>query len=189
MEQRELIRRIADILSSLGIPHFVTGSHASFYYGEMRSTYDIDMVVDIRYDQMDALLQQLPTEEFFCQRQVVIEAIQRRFFFNILHEPTGLRFDMIVLPKGFHENMCWKRTRRIDFDAKGEVPFISPEDLIIKKMEFYKEGEADKHLRDISSMILVQGKSLDYEYILYWIDQKGLRDVWRKIKDATGLKV
>jgi hypothetical protein len=55
----------------------------------------------------------------------------------------------------------------------------APEDIIIAKMRFYREGESDKHLRDIRG-VLAQ-TSIDQELLQYWVNLLGLGEVWAKI--------
>jgi hypothetical protein len=54
MEPSELLRRFAEVLECLHIPYLVTGSMATIAYGEPRFTNDIDVVVALPLDQVDA---------------------------------------------------------------------------------------------------------------------------------------
>jgi len=47
MEQAELLKHTIDVVHSLGLRYFVTGSWASTYFGEPRYTNDLDIVVDL----------------------------------------------------------------------------------------------------------------------------------------------
>ena len=57
-----------------------------------------------------------------------------------------------------------------------EAAFASAEDVIIKKMEYYREGASEKHLRDIGGMLKVSGAEIDRGYIGEWADRLGLRE-------------
>lgn len=46
MSQQELLSRLVELFARAGIPFMVTGSIASVYFGEPRSTQDIDIVID-----------------------------------------------------------------------------------------------------------------------------------------------
>ena len=52
MEQDELLRRVVEILEEQGITYLLVGSLASGVYGEPRLTHDIDVVVELRPDQV-----------------------------------------------------------------------------------------------------------------------------------------
>ena len=56
--------------------------------------------------------------------------------------------------------------------------FASPEDVIVKKMEYYRDGGSEKHLRDIAGILKVSGDELDLGYIERWAKAKDLSDVW-----------
>ncbi len=60
------------------------------------------------------------------------------------------------------------------FTDKQGGRFAAPEDVILKKMEYYREGASEKHLRDIAGMI-------DESYIGQWADQLGLRESWNAL--------
>jgi len=64
-----------------------------------------------------------------------------------------------------------------------EANFASPEDVIIKKMEYYKEGASEKHIRDILGMLKISGEMIDLEYISIWAEKLNIEDIWRAIQE------
>jgi len=50
----------------------------------------------------------------------------------------------------------FSRIKKIRPLEDAEANSASPEDVIIKKMEYSKEGESEKHLRDIIGMLKVK---------------------------------
>ena len=52
MEQDELLRRVVEVLEEQEITYLLVGSLASGVYGEPRLTHDIDVVVELRPDQV-----------------------------------------------------------------------------------------------------------------------------------------
>jgi hypothetical protein len=61
--------------------------------------------------------------------------------------------------------------------------FASPEDVIIKKMEYYKEGGSEKHLRDITGILKVSGEEIDRAYIDHWARRLDLIEIWDAIQE------
>gem|GEM_PF-3240465 len=55
MDQIDLLRHAIGMLVRLGIPYLVVGSYASSAWGETRDTSDIDIVVELRHDQIKPL--------------------------------------------------------------------------------------------------------------------------------------
>lgn len=49
-----------------------------------------------------------------------------------------------------------------------DAAFSSPEDAIVKKMEFFRAGGSDKHLRDIAGVVKTSGSEIDRVYIDRW---------------------
>ena len=55
------------------------------------------------------------------------------------------------------------------------------EDVIIKKLEYYKLGESEKHLRDITGIMKIMDEQIDQMYITTWAEQLGLTDIWNAV--------
>jgi hypothetical protein len=178
MEQYELLRHLVRCFESLGIQYFVTGSMASMAYGEPRLTNDIDVVADIKKEHIVGLKKCFPEDEFYLSEEAIQEAINRHHQFNVIHPASGLKIDVIVRKKSGLDNSRFERIKRLNITGDTEANFSSPEDVIIKKMEFYKEGESEKHLRDITGILKISGDIIDYNYINRWADALGLREIW-----------
>jgi hypothetical protein len=58
--------------------------------------------------------------------------------------------------------------------------------VIIKKMEYYKEGGSEKHLRDIAGILKISGEAVDKNYIADWTRQLGLTEIWDAIQRRLG---
>ena len=72
----------------------------------------------------------------------------------------------------------WSRGVRVHPSRDSEATFASPEDVIIKKLQYYAEGGSDKHLRDIASVLRISCSDVDRDYVGEWSERLGLRDVW-----------
>ena len=53
MNQHELLQYAVETLESHGIVYMIVGSYASAGYGEPRLTNDIDIVLELTFDQAD----------------------------------------------------------------------------------------------------------------------------------------
>ena len=50
----------------------------------------------------------------------------------------------------------WAMSERKRFDMSGDAIWLAPpEYVIVRKLEYYKDGGSDKHLRDINIMMEV----------------------------------
>lgn len=55
--------------------------------------------------------------------------------------------------------------------------------MIIRKLEYFKEGGSEKHLRDIRGMLDVSGESMDRVELEAMIQRRDLREAWDKVQD------
>lgn len=183
MEQSELLRFVVTALERLGLRYFVTGSTVTIFYGEPRFTNDIDIVVDLPADAVAALCRQFPENDFYVSEEAATEAVRRQSQFNIIQPHTGLKVDIIVPPPSAFNRARFERARRVQAGDGWDASFSSPEDAIVKKMEFFREGGSDKHLRDITGVLKTSGSEIDTSYIDRWAATLGLSEIWQAIID------
>ena len=205
MNESELTRKVVSTFETLDIPYFITGSIASIALGEPRYTNDIDVVADIsgvdlimgrkpwasalRLISRNALasgsarlkidaqvLAAFPSPEFYVSESAVRAAVLKRFQFNIIHPTSGLKVDVMIPTDDVYNRLRMSRRVRLDVDRETDGWFSSAEDLILKKLEFYRLGGSEKHLRDISGILLVQGERIDQSYL----------DKWAALTEVTG---
>ena len=181
MEADDLLRFAAEVCDRLEIIYLVTGSTASIAYGEPRFTNDIDIVIDLPADKVDAFCDAFPEEQFYLNRETVRSAVRDAFQFNVIHPTSGLKIDFIVLTPNEYDRSRAIRRRSLPALDDRDVTFASPEDVIIKKMLYYREGESPKHLRDIGGILRVQLDKLDRQYIADWSKRLGIENIWQQI--------
>lgn len=184
----ELLRTIVATLERLQIPYLVTGSVAAMAYGEPRMTNDIDIVAGIKEEHIPGLLQAFPAVEYYVSDEMIREAIRHQGQFNIIHPSSGLKVDIIIRRNTLFDISRFRRARRIQPGENYEADFAAPEDVIIKKMEFYKAGGSEKHLRDITGILRISGEDVDMLYISDWAERLGLTEIWEAVKNRLGEK-
>ena len=182
MELYDLLAQVVQTFERLRIPYLVTGSVASMAYGEPRLTNDIDVVAGIREADIPGLLAAFPAQEFYLSDDAMRDAIRREGQFNIIHPGSGLKVDVMVRRDTPFDRSRFARARSLRPAESYEAAFASAEDVIIKKMDYYREGGSEKHLRDITGMLKVSGDEIDRAYIVEWADRLGLRDIWDMIQ-------
>lgn len=75
---------------------------------------------------------------------------------------------------------AFRLKRAVQFEGET-VRLAPPEYVILRKLEYYREGGAEKHLRDIRSMIAVSGGQIDRPALDEWIERRGLQTAWRLV--------
>ena len=146
----------------------MTGSTATIAFCEPRFTNAIDIVLDLPAEQIDSFCRLFPESDFCLSRQAASSAVRLKSQFNVIHPASGLKVDFMVLaPSEFNTS---RLLRGRDLPALDDrlVRFASPEDVILMKLKYYKEGGSEKHLRDIRSVLEIQGDKIDRQYIVEW---------------------
>ena len=184
MDPSDLLELVAGVFDELSIPYLVTGSMATIAYGEPRFTNDIDVVVRMTAEQVDFLCGAFPSDQFYISREAVIDALERSGQFNILHPGSGLKVDVIVAEESEFNDSRFRRAKRLRTAPNRDVLFASPEDVIVKKLQYYREGGSEKHLRDIVGVVKVVGEDLDRAYIEHWVRVMGLEDIWAAVLEG-----
>lgn len=191
MEPTELLRLVGERLDRFGCARFVTGSVASTVFGEPRFTNHIDIVVRMVERQAALFASSFASDEGGDQRsddwyisvEAAVDAARRRAMFNVIHVPSGLKADIIIARESPHDHARFSRVRRITMPDGRSEPFASPEDVILKKLEFFREGGSSKHLRDIASMIAVQGEAaIDWRYLEVWAERLGVASELERLR-------
>jgi len=172
-------------LEALNLKYMVTGSVASMVYGEPRLTHDIDIVLEMSEAQIADLENAFPLEEFyFPPRENLSIELKRgnRGHFNIIHHDTGFKADFYL----FHRDPlhAWGLARCRALDLSGTIIHVAPpEYVILRKLEFFREGGSEKHLRDIRALLDTSGHLLDWQFLNQKIIDLGLQTQWELAKN------
>jgi hypothetical protein len=177
-------------LNRLKLAYMVTGSAASMAYGEPRLTLDMDLVVELPRERIPDLLKAFPPDAFYCPpAEVIVLETDRemRGHFNVIHMETGFKADFY--PVGRDAFQMWGMAHRRTVDLGGETVMLAPpEYVIVRKLEYYREGGSEKHMRDISGMLLVRGQAIEEGVIQEWAVRLGLEAQWEEAKRISGQK-
>ncbi|MGH7550060.1 MAG: hypothetical protein ACREK3_04815 [Gemmatimonadota bacterium] len=177
MELDELLEHLVRALEDLNLPYALTGSIASMAYGEPRTTLDIDAVVDVSQENLPGLHRRFPEPDFFLDEVAARRLIADRQQFQILSPASGFKID-IYIPRSALDWSQIRESRRIEVTSGLEARLSPPEQVIVSKLIFYREGRSPKHPRDIASMLRISGDTIDLAVIEDWVEELGLADTW-----------
>jgi hypothetical protein len=181
MQEPSLFKIFTDRLNKLGAPYMITGSVASIIYGEPRLTHDIDIVITLSITLIEKFRELFPLNEFyFPPDEVLKNEILRdnRGHCNIIHHHSGFKADIYFTGNDDFLHWALSHVKSIDFFG-DKIPIAPIEYVIIKKLEFYKEGNAQKHLKDISAMLLISKDLLNEKILMDYIVAFGLEREWK----------
>jgi len=179
-EQIAVTMLVTDALEALEARYAIGGSFASAVHGVMRATMDVDLVAELRREQVPLLVQALG-EAFYADAAMMRDAIDQHGSFNLIHLESMFKVDVFVA-----------RTR--DFDraqlARRQIALLSEhpecrayvasaEDTVLAKLEWYRLGgeASNRQWRDALGVLKVQGGRLDFAYMRRMATGLGVLDL------------
>ncbi len=186
----EIILRVIDIFGKLGISYNIGGSIASSAFGIPRATMDIDIVADIKHENVP-LLQEYLKKEFYADIDMMREAVSRKSSFNIIHLESLYKVDIFILQEHPFDLQAFARRvqKKVSEDNPQEPFFSTPEDIILNKLKWYKDGGgvSDRQWNDILGVLKVQGTDLDMQYLSQWAEKLSLSTLLEKAIEEAGV--
>lgn len=167
-------------LNALGVSWMIVGSIASIAYGERRTTLDVDVVAIVASHHAARFKIAFPEEDFYCPPAEVIateSTRSERGHFNLIHHHSIYKAH--IYPADGSDFQRWAFAHRRTAQV-GEMPIwlAPPEYVIIHKLEFFREGGSEKHLREIRGMLAVS--DVDQALLAREIDQRSLQEFWQQ---------
>jgi hypothetical protein len=168
MAQRDLLIRVVEALEQSGIDYMVTGSLASSFHGEPRSTHDIDLVIDLHPEHAAALADRFPPPAFHLDPEALARAIAQKNLACLLDVNEGDKVDFWMLTEEPFDRERFSR-RRMESVFGRTLAVSSPEDTILQKLRWSAmSGGSERQLHDAQRIWEVQGSRLDLEYLRHW---------------------
>lgn len=184
---------VADTLDALGVPYAIGGSLASVLHGFPRTTIDADLVADLQPEHISPFVRAL-RDEFHVNPLVIVDAMQRRSSFNLVHKTALFKVD-VFLPKHrpFDQMQLERRGREVILDEPERTAWVtSAEDIILVKLEWFRMGGevSERQWRDVLGVIKTQGSLLDEAYLRQWAAELAVSDLleraFKEVVDETG---
>ena len=168
MSQPELLRRVISLLQSNGIDYMVTGSVVSSLQGEPRATHDIDLVVQLKSADVDALLNAFPPPRYYLDRLSIEAAIKSVGQFNLLDAEEGDKVDFWMLSEDPFDQSRF--ARRYEEEFSGIRAMVSrAEDTLLMKLRWAEmSGGSEKQMGDCVAIYEVQRGKLDESHLNRW---------------------
>ena len=183
MPEPELFLLFVRPLNRAGIRYVVSGSVAAIFYGEPRLTHDIDFVVFLNAGDLQRLIEIFPAKEFYLppiETMLAETAREQHGHFKLIHRDTGFKADLYPTGRDELNLLAFRGKRAVEFEGEN-ITLAPPEYVILRKLEYYREGQAEKHLRDIRAMLAVSGEQLNQSVLNEWIQRRGLETEWRQV--------
>ena len=173
--------------NELNIRYSVVGSVASSAHGIVRGTLDTDLlalIVPLQAAHLAAAL----GREWYAEPEQIRDAIEAGRSFNLIHVPTGEKFDIFPATEEFHA-VELERAAVVSFpfpDGAVEARVSTAEDILLAKLRWYALGGqvSERQWGDITGILAVN-RSLDFDYMKLWAGRLGVLPLLdRAVADA-----
>jgi hypothetical protein len=107
--------------------------------------------------------------------------------FNLIHHDTGYKADIYPFAGDPLHAWAFKNRRRIEVMPNHNIWIAPPEYVIVRKLQYFKEGGSQKHLSDIRKMVDSSDSEIDGATLDRLVQERGLREEWNiaKLFDET----
>jgi hypothetical protein len=186
----DFMRLVLDALEAADVEYLIGGAVAVWAWGEARTTRDFDLVVNIPFENIPLLSQELEKRDMLVPVEVILDLLTKRrgdLPINAIHLYTGYKAELFLLrPDDTYRATALARRRLVDLGPPlGQVYVHSPEDLILNKLRYFNLSHQPKHVRDITSILLEMGDELDLAYLEKWVAHFDLTTVWREVREQA----
>ncbi len=182
----DAFRRVLEVLDRLEIPYLVGGSLASSAHGIPRTTLDVDLVADIRPEQVEEFAAELKGD-FYADPQMMKDALQHRRSFNLIHYASSYKFDIFPVLADDYSQSQFRRRSFLETRSLGDEPiecaFATAEDTILNKLRWYRAGgeTSERQWNDLRGILRVSGPRLDLEYLHLWAPRLNVADLLERL--------
>ncbi len=194
-----LFLEVLRTLEQINAPYMVIGAFASTMFGSTRTTYDIDMIVDLSWTHIQQLVAAYPSPRYYADARQMVESMALGIMFNIIDSSRGTKADMVPITMEPRYQTAFQNRIRRRLTWPGIEPFeiwcARPEDIIMGKLMAWTEGRSRKHETDIYEMVAAnrwqvsqaQAGLFDLEYIDAQAQSMGEETLalWEAIKAAV----
>lgn len=183
--------RVVKALDEIRAPYMIVGAYGGSVFGVVRSTNDIDILVDLQEKDCEAISEKFPLPRYYADPEMIRNPIELGIMFNLIDTEEGARADLVPLKREPEYQIAFNRRVKETFQSPGGENFdawvAQPTDIIIGKLHAWEEGRSDKHPRDIFSILFfcLRGYS-SYDVDLDEVTKEASRigretlDMWNK---------
>lgn len=179
MGEAEVVKKVIKDLEGAKIPYLISGGFAVNVWGRIRTTHDLDVIISVAPKDTEIFKKIFISDEFYFSEEAAKDAVLSKGTFNVIHHETGLKIDFWVLQDDIFGKSQMRRRVKTKFLGQP-IYFISPEDLILIKLKWYKESESDRHFFDALSVYQTQ-KRLNKKYLQKWAELLNISQIFNKL--------
>ena len=175
-------------LENKGIRYVLVGSFASSIHGMYRATADIDILAEIKIEQVHPLFEAL-RDSFYLDEPTMRNAVAQGGSFNAIHFDSVFKVDFFISRSDEFAlaQLDRRELRRLSPESPESVYVATVEDTILAKLRWYRAGQEASNTQwtDVTGMIGTPHTNLDLQYLHTWSNRLGLTDLLQKAFDEV----
>jgi hypothetical protein len=192
--------KVVQALEEIDAPYMIVGAFAGLAFGVNRATFDVDILVDLRERDFDALAARFPPPRYYADPEMMRDSTRLGIMFNLIDTELGVKADLVPLTREPGYRVAFARRIRQSFqDETGQTFtawYAQPTDIIIGKLKAWDKGRSAKHPGDIHAMLVFALSGLsDVELDLGAIAAAAARlgpetaELWRSLRARAEAEV
>lgn len=172
--------KVTKKLDEASIPYMITGSLALNFYGHVRATNDIDIVIQVNVGDYKKIYE-LFRNDFYISEDALQGALRSKGMFNIIDNEEVFKVDFILVKDNSISEMQFSRRKTIKVGT-NQLNVISPEDLILNKLLWARESDSDRQKKDVRNILKILGDKLDHDYLTDMSKKLGVDKNYEQLK-------
>jgi hypothetical protein len=178
--QKDFLQALIAAINQSGIPYMLSGSMSSSFHGQPRATNDVDIVIDPPSEQQLTQFLDLLGAGYYVSRPAVKESLKNRSMFNVIDIESGWKADLMICKSRPYSQQEFSRRRQAVI-LGIELFIVSPEDSILTKLEWSKDGQSRMQFEDALNVFRLQRDNLDLDYLQKWAAELNIADLLEKL--------
>jgi hypothetical protein len=162
---------------------------ASSLLGIPRQTIDLDVVIELREEDVEGLIE-AAAADFYVSESAVRQAVRYHRGFNLIHPGTAFKLDVYVSGGSEFDEEQFVRSQEVSLPGIAlPLRVSSAEDVILRKLEWYRLGGevSDRQWYDVLGVLKVQRERLDAAYLSRWARRRGLDGLLGRARREAGI--
>ncbi len=164
--QENFLEKLIKKLNEQNIPYMLSGSVSSSLHGQPRATNDADIIIAPAEEQLIAFVISLG-DDYYVNPDAARDAFKNNSTFNVIDIQNSWKADFIIRKNRPFSREEFQRRRKANIMGL-DVWVVSPEDVILSKLEWAKNSESGQQYRDALGVATVQYDRLDRDYLYKW---------------------